>query len=133
MKTLETVGQLINCLTQDEDARQDLWVHYLTGNSTDSFSSHLESISKEYSDEYKVRKAIHDLIENPPSPEFIELLAASFTDFERQVIFSLMVGLTLSEISDNLSISEVRIRQTVATIRYNPMWEQHYSAKLIEL
>jgi hypothetical protein len=42
----QEVRQLINCLTNDEDARQELWVHYLSGNSVDSFVSRLDEIAQ---------------------------------------------------------------------------------------
>lgn len=128
MKTQKVVGQWINCLTQDEDLRQDLWVHYLSGHTLESFPSRLEEIIAEYSDEHQVRQSIQDIITYPPSDEFIEFLN-TFSEFERSIICHLMLGFDIEHISNARGISEVRIRQTIATIRYNPTWENYHGTK----
>ncbi len=125
---MEAVGTLINCLTNNEDLRQDLWVHYLSGNSADSFVSHLEKISVEYSEDLKVKHAIWNIIHSPLSEQFPEFLN-NFSDFEQSIICLLMLGLSVQQISHHEGISEVRIRQTVSNIRYNISWGQFYGIK----
>jgi hypothetical protein len=125
------VGHLINHLTEDNDLRQDLWVHYLSGNPMDSLSTHLEDIVNEYSDEEQVKSTVWQLMNNPPSEDFITMLD-SFTEFEKSIICSLMLGFTVEHISRRRGISEVRLRQTISSIRYNPLWEQYYGAKIIK-
>jgi hypothetical protein len=115
------VDNLINCLTNDEDLRQDLWVHYLSGNSTESLSLHLDKIRTEYSDDIKLRNAIWQLIHNPPSDKLTNIID-NFTDFERSLICLLMLGLCVNKISVIKGISEVRIRQSIASIGYNSCW-----------
>lgn len=109
--------------------RQDLWVSYLSGTPVESFESRLERIKVEYSDDAHLREAIWELIKNPISEELSNILQANFSDYERGIICLLMLGLNVSEISDTKGISEVRIRQSIATIRYNSCWEVMYGIK----
>lgn len=128
MDRMEAVGTLINCLTENEDQRQDLWVHYLSGNPVDSFVSHLEKLSLEYSDDLQVKYAVWNLIQNPPSEKF-ELFLNGFSEFEKSILCCLMLGFTIEQIAQHRGISQVRIRQTVSNIRYNTMWEQYNGLK----
>lgn len=128
METKQTVGHLINCLTQNEDLRQELWVHYLSGNTVDSFVSHLKEISTDYSEDETIRANIWHLINNPPSDRFQNFLK-TFSEFEQSILVLLALGMTTSQISAYKGISEVRIRQTISSIRYNISWEQFYGIK----
>lgn len=129
MEPTDKVISLINCLTNDEDLRQDLWVSYLSGTPIESFESRLERIKVEYSEDLELQKAIWNLIKNPPSQELSTILEQNFTDYERSVICCLMLGLKVEKISKIKGISPVRIRQTISTIRYNSIWEVIYGAK----
>ena len=129
MKPLETVTNLINCLSNDEDVRQDLWVHYLSGTPVESLNAHLAKIQAEYRQDIELQKALWSLIQNPPSEELQKLISDNFTDYERKIIFYLMLGMDTSKISDLKGISEVRIRQYIATIRYNKCWEEMYGTE----
>lgn len=128
METVKTNGHLINCLTTDEDLRQDLWVHYLSGNPVESFSAHLEKISAEYSEEINLQHAAWQLINSSTYVEFEEFLV-SLTDFEKQIVCSLMLGSTVELMALCHGISQVRIRQTIAAIRYNPAMEIYHGVK----
>lgn len=116
------VNDLINCLTNNEDNRQDLWVCYLNGSSIESLTSKLNDIKNEYSDDIELQKAIWNLIYNPISEDLSIILQENFTDYERSLICYLMLGLNADKISHIKGISEVRIRQSIATIRYNEAW-----------
>jgi hypothetical protein len=129
VKPFETVTNLINCLSNDEDVRQDLWVHYLSGTPVESLDAHLAKIQAEYRQDIELQKALWSLIQNPPSEKLQKLIADNFTNYERKIIFYLMLGLDTSKISDLKGISEVRIRQSIATIRYNKCWEQMYGTE----
>jgi hypothetical protein len=124
----EQVSNLINCLTNDEDQRQELWVHYLSGNPVESFASHLKQLRLDYEDDVVVKKSLWTMMYNPPSPMFFKFLE-NFTEFEKQVIALLMLDLDIPKISQYKGISEVRIRQAVASIRYNSCWENYYGTK----
>ena len=125
MRPTDEVSNLINCLTNDEDLRQDLWVCYLSGTPVESFQSSLERIKVEYSDDIELRKSIWQLIQNPIPEVLSNTLQEKFTDYERSIICYLMLGLNASKISDLKGISEVRIRQTIAVIRYNAVWKSY--------
>jgi DNA-directed RNA polymerase specialized sigma subunit len=124
----DRVNNLINCLTSDEDIRQELWVHYLSGNPIDSFSKHLQKIQVEYTEDEKLKTAIWDLINNPLS-EKLQNILNNFTDFEQGVICLLMLGLTVENISSIKGISQVRIRQSISSIRYNTCWREKYGTE----
>jgi hypothetical protein len=129
VRPTDEVNSLINCLTNNEDVRQDLWVCYLSGAPIESLENRLERIKFEYSDDIELRKAIWQLIHNPISEELSQMLKDNFTDYERTIICYLMLGMDASKISVVKGISEVRIRQSIATIRYNKIWEVMYGAK----
>ena len=122
MRPIEQVNCLINNLTNDEDMRQDLWVCYLSGKPIETLESHLEQLKVEYSDDTELQKSIWHLINNPLSEDVSTTLEYNFTDYERSIIFCLIIGLSAEKISNIKKISEVRIRQSIAAIRYNPTW-----------
>ena len=123
METQESVAQIINLLTRNEDYRQDLWVHYLSGHSIESLSSHLQGIVAEYSSHEELKENIWTAMNNPLPQPFIDFLS-TFSDFERTIMSMLMLGLTISQISKFKGISEVRIRQTLSNIGYNEGWRK---------
>lgn len=125
----KTVSELINCLSNDEDVRQDLWVQYLSGTPTESLEARLSRIQAEYTEDAKLQHAIWNLINNPPREELSDLIQKYFTDYERSIICCLMLGLNSNRISEIKGISQVRVRQTIATIRYNKCWEEFYGTE----
>jgi len=125
----ELVSSLINSLSNDADVRQDLWVCYLSGTPIESLESRLSRIKAEYSDDLELQKSIWALLRNPPSPELSALIEKNFTDYERMIICCLSLGLNAGKISKIKGISEVRVRQSIATIRYNECWEVMYGTK----
>lgn len=129
MRSADTVSSLINCLTDDEDVRQDLWVHYLSGQPVESLEARLVRIKAEYGEDLELQHSIWALLNDPPSEELSTILENNFTDYERTIICLLMLGLDSSAISDVKGISQVRIRQSIATIRYNRCWEEAYGTK----
>ena len=121
MSQTDQVSQLINCLTKDEDKRQDLWVHYLSGHSPSTFASHLNKLNKEFATDTYLQELLWDVFKNPPSDKFTVLLS-SFSDVEQSIVCLLALGLAISEISGYKGISEVRIRHVIHVIRYNEIW-----------
>lgn len=128
MSSLEQVSNLINCLTNDEDLQQELWLYYLEGNTVESFSAHLQELKVEFLDDYKLKKAIWHLVQNPISDDLSTVLE-NFSDFECSIVCCLMLGMPISQISAIKGISEVRIRQTISSIRYNSSWEKYHGIK----
>lgn len=125
MEKMKAVGTLINCLTNNEDLRQDLWIYYLSGNSTDTLVSHLQKISVDHFEDVNIKHNVWQILNSPLSEKFPEFLN-NFTEFERSIICLLMLGLSIQQISSHEGISEVRIKQTVSNIRYNVSWRQFY-------
>lgn len=128
MKPPAEVNLLINSLTDNEDLRQDLWVFYLSGNSPEAISEHLAKISIEYEDHDNVRQNLWSILKNPPSDGLTSTLE-TFTDYERSIIFLMLVGCTVDQISQHKGINQVRVRQVLASIRYNSCWDKLYGTK----
>ena len=128
MKPTEKVSRLINNLTSDEDQRQELWLHYLSGNSASSFASFLDKIQREYTLEMELQKFLWLVSDSPPSERFEQLLT-NFSAIERSVVCLLALGLKVSEISRYKGISDIRIRQVIAIIKENECWEELYGIK----
>jgi hypothetical protein len=122
----DQVNSLINCLTNDEDQRQDLWVYYLSGHLPDSLSSYLDQLNTESSVERQVQAQLWYIFKNPPSDKFFELLS-KLSETEQSMACLLALGLTVSQLSKYKSISEVRIRQVIAVMSDNDCWEQLYA------
>lgn len=128
MKPTDQVSQLISSLTNDEDQRQELWAHYLSGNSESSLASYLDQINKQFDLESEIQSRLWRITQNPPSEKFHELLSR-FSEIERSVVILLALGLTVSQVSGYKGISEIRIRQVVSIIKDNNCWEELYGIK----
>lgn len=128
MKQTETVSTYINSLTKDEDTRQNLWLHYLNGAPIESLNKYLLSINADQLIENQLRKNIHYLTFILKSKELSDILS-NFSDFEKSLICLLILGLKPYEISTIKGISEVRIEQSIASIRYNSCWELYYGSE----
>ena len=131
METWMMVGQLINCLTQNEDLRQELWVHYLSGNPIESLTSRLQEISNDHTEDANIRANIWYLLQNPVTDEFLHFLS-NFSEYEKSIITLLLLGLTIEQISQHKGISQVRIKQTISSIRYNGAWEHFNGLKNLQ-
>jgi hypothetical protein len=128
VKPTETVSNLINCLTNDEDQRQELWLHYLSGNAPSTFASYLDKVNKEFTADSELQQRLWDIFQNPPSHRF-EVLLSRFSEVERSIVCLLALGLSVSEISGYKSISEIRIKHVISIIKDNDCWEELYGIK----
>lgn len=128
MDPTSPIGQMINCLTEDEDSRQELWVHYLSGNSTNTFSSFLEEINLESKLNRELEHRLFSLMQHSHVGA-IRPIVELFSKYEQSIICLLLLGLTVDQISEIKGISQVRIRQSIAAIRYNPYWKKQYGIK----
>lgn len=117
------VHRLINSLTNDEDHRQELWVHYLSGNATSSFSYQLEQLKLLDEDYNKLQQLVFQLTNSPLSQDLLDIVS-TFSELEKSITFWLLLGITIDKISSYKGISEVRIRQIIATIRNHNGWEK---------
>ena len=128
MSPTDQVSQLINCLTNDEDLRQDLWVHYLSGHSPSTFAAHLDKLNKEFSSDSHLQNLLWEVFKNPPSDKFRQLLD-NFSDIEQSIVCLLALGLTVSELSGYKGISEIRIRHVISVVKEKDCWEELYGVK----
>lgn len=131
MKPTIEVSSIINSITDNEDARQDLWVHYLSGTPAERLNSYLNDTQLEYSDDLELRESIWQLMQDPLSEELQSFLEINFSDYERTIICLLMLGLDTGKISAVKGVSEVRIRQSIAAIRYNTSWSTIHGIKKV--
>ena len=128
MSPTDQVSQLINCLTNNEDHRQDLWVHYLSGHSPSTLVDYLDKLNKESHTDSYLQELLWDVFKNPPSDKFQQLLA-NFSEIEQSVVCLLALGLTVSELSRYKGITEIRIRHVISVIREKDCWEELYGIK----
>ena len=127
MDPANKVNNLINRLTNDEDHRQSLWVHYLSGHSPQSLASHLEKISVES----EIQSQLWHLFKKPPSDKFSQLLT-KLSNMEQSIVCLLALGLTISQLSKYKGISEIRIKQVISVMRDNDCWEELYAEEKID-
>ena len=116
---------LINSLTDDNDYRQDLWVHYLSGFPTQSFSSKLEEIHKENIENQRIADSIWYLLNDAGYCEFRELLK-EFSELEQSIMCLLAMGFTIPEISRYKTLSIIRVQQVVTTIKNHSKWDSKW-------
>jgi hypothetical protein len=128
VKPISPVSNLINCLTNDEDKRQELWLHYLSGNDPSTLASHLEKMEQSYTLDSELQSLLWDIFSNPPSDKF-KVLLSHFSEVEQSVVCLLALGLTVHQVSRYKGISEIRIKQVVSIIRENDCWEELYGIK----
>ena len=100
------IYQVINNLSTDEDVRQELWVHYLTVQSTSNLSQHLEKIKLEHNVDRQVQDLLFNISKSTSNEKLSEIMS-KFSDFESQLVILMMLGLSLEEISKNQSWESV--------------------------
>lgn len=128
MKPTNQVSNLINCLTKDEDQRQELWVHYLSGNSESTFASYLEKLNNEFCSDSMLQEHLWIVLKQQPSDKFYRLLSA-LSEVERSVVTLLALGLTVVQVSKYKGISETRIRQVISVLKEHDCWDEIYGAE----
>lgn len=114
----QQIHKTIERLTSNEDYRQDLWIHYLEGNSPDTFDKHLQFlhiVAKAESNSGQIKHSFSDC--------FVKILN-NFTMLERSIISLLMLGLCVQEISQYKGISIVRVCQIIENIKSHNRWNE---------
>ena len=123
---------LINNLTDDKDHRQDLWVYYLSGHSTQSFVDKLEDIHRDNIEYRRIAESIWFLLNDASCLEFRELLK-EFSETEQSVTCLLAMGFTIPEISKYKSLSIIRVQQVFTAIKNHTKWDSTWLAQGIYL
>jgi DNA-directed RNA polymerase specialized sigma subunit len=125
---MEAADSQINCLTSNEDERQDLWVHYFSGNPPETFASYLQKIQYEYALDETLQERLRQVSLNLPSDKLHTLLLR-LSGVEQSIVCLLALGLTITEISKYKGITEIRIRQAISVIKQNDCWEEIYGVE----
>lgn len=115
MKTVLTekqilVKQAIECLTNDEDRRQDLWVAYLSGSS---FQEYLTRLNLQDDIYYRSKTQADQLMFHPISDNVL----LNLSEIECEILYLLMVGYDVDAVSRYNGIDKVRIHQTLISLR----------------
>lgn len=126
-KTSQELQLLINSLTEDNDFQQELWVHYLSGNSSNTFAERLEEIRYEQEEQQRIAEAIFELMNNG-NLEFKDLLKG-FSELEQSIMCLLAMGFSIPEISKYKTLSIIRVQQVVTTIRNHDRWDEKWLLK----
>lgn len=124
MRSTAKIKQKIHNLTKDDDDRQELWLHYVSGNSPSTFEQKLLKIKRKREQEEKFLCAISEFYINPPSKKTLKLLE-TFSEFERSIMFLLLLGFTVQEVSEYKGISYIRIKQSIASIKTHTIWKDY--------
>jgi hypothetical protein len=117
------VNSLINCLTDDEDQRQELWLYYLNGNSIESLSDYLCCIKSDSELSEQLQKRIWAATKNGSS-DFLQNVLHNFSNVEQSVIILLALGLSVAQISKYKKLAEVRVNCVIFAIKNNEYWKR---------
>jgi hypothetical protein len=123
MSNQNLVNSLINCLTDDEDHRQELWIHYLNGNSLESLSNHLSNIKSDKDISEQIQKKIWSATKNGSS-DFLQNALQNFSKVEQSVIILLALGLSVAQISKYKKLAEIRVNCVIFAIQNNEYWKK---------
>jgi hypothetical protein len=94
----------------------------LEGNSLHSLTERLEEIKSSKKLYARTQKGLQDFFNHKDSVKFSKFLT-NFSDFEHSIMFLMVIGYNVNDISRYKDISVVRILQTIATIKENPVWK----------
>lgn len=117
------MNSLINCLTDDEDQRQELWLYYLNGNSIESLSDYLCCIKSDSELSEQLQKRIWAATKNGSS-DFLQNVLHNFSNVEQSVIILLALGLSVAQISKYKKLAEVRVNCVIFAIKNNEYWKR---------
>jgi hypothetical protein len=115
--------KLIDHLTQDDDERQELWVHYLENNDILMLSDYLKQIREQYNEEQLLQITIWKQLKNP-SDFNLQQLFDNFTELEQSIIRLLILGVSLQQIVGIKNIGALRLRHIIAIICENQCWKE---------
>ena len=118
---LRRIKSLIDSLTDDDDLRQELWVHFLSGSNSSTFSNHLEILRLHYDIIQNFQHRVEIFARNVVS-NGIEIVLQSFAPVEIQIIYFLILGLTPVNIAEYNCISLAKVNQAILIISKNPIW-----------
>lgn len=121
MKLNKTVKSQIESLTNNEDFQQDLWVAHLSGQH--HLPSILQSIQKKHTQIEDFQRRLQECAIGNMSLNMTQVLD-KFLSVEKSIIYMLLLGYTLEEISDHHGASIVHIRQALSIIQKHNVWNE---------
>lgn len=119
---LTKVKNLINSLTDDEDLRQELWVHYLSGSSASTFIKQLELL-RIYDKTIEDFQRGLEVFVSVPLSDSAEHALQVLSPLEQQVVYLLVLGLSLKDVAEYKGIGLVKVRQMITSIRTSQAWK----------
>jgi len=99
-------------------------LHHINGNQPSTFAQKLTSIRHEHDKQERFMHALSGFFIDPPSSKLIKLLD-SFSDFERSIMFLLLLGFSVNDVSEYKGISCIRIKQSIASIKKHTVWKEY--------
>ena len=120
---LQATKQLIENLTDDEDFRQELWVHFLSGHGHPSFLAKLENIHLQNIIFLEYQRVIAYSVRFPLSGELEESLR-KFAPVESSILILVALGFSIDQIAKYKDICPIRLNQLVFSIRGSNLWEK---------
>lgn len=112
------IQALINSQTDDEDIRQDLWVQYLS-DPTRELS--LEEAQYRHLLTHHLQNEFACFMIRPLSGAAEEAVAI-LAPIERKVLYFLLMCESLTTIAKYNNMTEVRVKQVIASIQRSPRW-----------
>lgn len=112
---INSLLKLINSLTQDEDAKQDLLLLYLEGNTS---PASIEKLAAKINivQSVEANKVAIDWLINSNSSSDLILFLESLTDLQREVVLLHSSGVSIDDISRYNGISRQKVEQLIKSI-----------------
>lgn len=120
---LMTTKRLIENLTDDEDLRQELWVHFLSGYNSSSFVSKLETIYLQQAILLDYQTKIANYLRFPLSTE-LESALNMLAPLEASILTMVALGFSVDQIARYKDICPIRLNQLILSIRGSNVWEK---------
>jgi DNA-directed RNA polymerase specialized sigma24 family protein len=111
----------IESLTDNEDFRQDLWVAYLSGQH--SLPSVFKQIQEQHDKVEEFQRRLHQYALSEQSHRVSQLLD-NFSNPERSILYMIVLGYNVRDISDRYGTSQVRIYQALDAIQKHSIWNK---------
>jgi hypothetical protein len=119
----DLVTTLINCLTSNLDIRQELWVHYLSGQPITALIELAQKL-KSLEDNRIFMELNLESFKVGDSDKLLELMS-HFTEYDQSIMSLIVIGFSIYEIAVYKGTSVIRIIQTLNAIKYNPYWIEY--------
>lgn len=114
--TTQQIQVLIESLTDNEDYQQELWVAYLSG---EHLSDSLSKIHQKHQNIEKFQFRLHAFLNQSTLPSMGQILDL-FTYYEKSILYLLILGYNIEEISSLYSVGSAQVEQAIFIISQHP-------------